>query len=82
VNTNLVAAGLLVSSSALWFTVHIALCWSLWPRLEGNALRWLVLLPPCAWLAPVWGIKYGLRARAITWLMCAFTYLGSFVAAA
>jgi hypothetical protein len=80
VNSNLLVASLLVLSSAAWFTIHVALCWGLWSRLDGSRLRWLVLVPPSAWLAVVWGFKHGLRGRAMSWLVCACTYLGSLLA--
>jgi hypothetical protein len=80
VNSNLIAACVLVLSSASWFTIHVALCWGVWPRLHSTRQRWLLILPPSTWLAAVWGFKYGLRGRAISWLVCALTYLGSLVA--
>lgn len=79
-NSNLIAASVLVLSSASWFTIHVALCWGLWPRLQGRRVRWLMWLPPSAWLAAVWGFQYGLRVRATSWLLCALTYLGSLLA--
>lgn len=81
-NSNLLVAGALVLSSATWFTIHVALCWGLWSRLENTKLRWLVLLPPSAWLAAVWGFQHGMRTRAVAWVLCAATYIGSLIASA
>lgn len=81
-NSNLIAAGVLVLSSASWFTVHVALCCGVWPRLDSAGQRWLLVLPPSTWLAVVWGFKRGLRGRAVAWVVCALAYSSALVASA
>lgn len=76
---NLVFAITLIVSAALWFTTHVALYWGLWPRMTSVNQRWLGWFPPSAWLVVVWGFRNGLRGRSLLWLVCAVTYLTTWV---
>ncbi len=74
---NVVGAVTLVVSSAAWLTTHVATFWGLWRRSPQRNRLWLLLVPPAAWLAMVWGFRAGLRTRAVLWALFASIYIGT-----
>ena len=73
-----VAVGLLVLAFATLLTVHVALA----AGLTARTPRWhgpvAFVVPP---LAPFWGWRARLRARAVAWLVAAAAYAALLVLA-
>lgn len=65
----------LVSSFALWATLHGVLAFGL---IRRSPLGWWLLLlafPITLWLAPYWGFKHGLKLRSAAWLLMLLMYV-------
>jgi len=66
---------------ASWSVAHAALVLALWPRHRPRWMVALLVLPPLVWLAPLWGLRYGLRTRVVLWWACLALYGGALSAA-
>jgi hypothetical protein len=70
----LLLALLLVTTFALWLTVHVVLCARLAAVLRPRVLFALLLVPPTAALAAYWGVKFGHKRLVVFWGLCVFSY--------
>ena len=68
----------IVASFAALVTAHVALCAGLVTRDPWWRGAIAIAVPP---LAPFWGFREKLRARAILWLVAALVYVAARIAA-
>ena len=78
----LLLALLLVTTFALWLTVHLVLCARLAVVLRPKVLIALLVLPPTAALAAYWGAKFGHKRLVALWALCIVSYAGAWIALA